>query len=124
MLTGDVLTQRIIDMATEVHQHFGPGLLDSVYEASLCVELDHAGIPHERQAAFPVLYRDLRIDSAFRADIVVAQQVMVEVKAVEHLSPEDEAQLRNYLKHSGYHIGLLLNFNAPRLKDEVRRFVV
>lgn len=124
MLTGDALTQRIIDMATEVHRHFGPGMLESVYEASLCVELDQAGLPHERQAAFPVFYRDLRIDSAFYADIVVAQQVMVEVKAVDRLSPEDEAQLLNYLKHSGYHIGLLMNFNAERLEDGLRRFVV
>lgn len=124
MLTGDALTQRIIDMATEVHRHFGPGMLDSIYEASLCVELDQAGIPHERQAAFPVFYRDLRIEPGFYADIVVARQVMIEVKAVDQLSPEDDAQLRNYLKQSGYPIGLLLNFNAKRLEDGVRRFVL
>ena len=77
MLTGDALTQRVIGMAIDVHRHFGPGLLESVYEACLCLELGQADIPYERQATLPVLYKDLRIDSAFRADIIVAQEVIV-----------------------------------------------
>lgn len=124
MLTGDALTQRIIGMAIDVHRHFGPGLLESVYEECLCLELEQAGIPHERQAALPVLYKHLRIASAFRADIIVAQEVILELKSVEHLSPVHEAQLLTYLKMSGYHVGLLMNFNTLRLKDGLRRFVV
>ena len=124
MLSGDALTQRIIGMAMDVHRHFGPGLLETVYEACLCLELEQAGIPHERQAPLPVIYNDLRIDSAFRADVLVAQEVIVELKTVEHLLPVHEAQLLTYLKMSGYHVGLLMNFNTLRLKDGLRRFVV
>ncbi|HVC63459.1 MAG TPA: GxxExxY protein [Acetobacteraceae bacterium] len=124
MLSGDALTRRVIGLAIDVHRHFGPGLLESVYEQCLRLELAQAGIPHERQAPLPVIYKNLRLETGFRADILVAQQVILELKTVEHLSPVHEAQILTYLRVSGYRVGLLMNFNTLRLKDELRRFVV
>jgi len=124
MLTGDALTRRIIGLAIDVHRHFGPGLLETVYEQCLCLELTQAGIPYERQAPLPVIYKNMRLETAFRADILVSQEVILELKTVEHLSPVHEAQILTYLRTSGYRVGLLMNFNTLRLKDELRRFVV
>ena len=124
MLTGDALTNRVIGLAIEVHRHFGPGLLESVYEQCLSLELTQAGIPHGRQVALPVVYKDKRLEMAFRADILVADEVILELKTVERLTPVHEAQLLTYLRISGYRVGLLMNFNALRLKDGLRRFVM
>ena len=124
MLPGDALTRHIIGMAIEVHRQCGPGLLESAYEDCLCMELEHDGIPHERQLSLPILYKNRRIGSAFRADIVVAREVILELKSVEHLLPVHQAQLLTYLRMSGYRVGLLMNFNTSRLKDGLRRFVI
>jgi GxxExxY protein len=118
------LTERIIGFAIDAHRHFGPGLLESVYEQCLSYELGQAGIPHECQASLPVIYKHIRLESAFRADILVADQVIVELKSVERFSPVHEAQLLTYLRMTGYRVGLLMNFNTLRLKDGLRRFVM
>lgn len=124
MLTGDALTERIIGLAIEVHRHFGPGLLESAYEQCLCFELTQAGIPHQRQVPLTANYKTMHVETAFRADILVADKVIVELKAVEHLSPVHKAQLLTYLRMTRYRIGLLMNFNMLRLKDGLQRFVV
>ena len=124
MLIAGELTERVIGLAIEVHRNTGPGLLESVYEQCLCHELHEAGIPFERQMAIPVIYKTLPIDDGFKADIVVARQVILEIKAVAAILPVHEAQLHTYLRMSGIHVGLILNFNARRLADGVRRYVV
>ena len=124
MLSGTALTERVIGLAMEVHRNFGPGLLESVYEQCLCFELAQAGIPHVRQAPLPVIYKNMRLETAFRADILVSNEVILELKTVEHLSPVHEAQLLTYLRMTGYRVGLLMNFNTLRLKDGLRRFVM
>ena len=124
MLSGAALTERIIGLAMDVHRHFGPGLLESVYEQCLCFELAQAGIPHKRQAPLPVVYKSLRMATAFRADVLVADEVIVELKSIERLSPVHEAQVLTYLRMTGYRVGLLMNFNSLRLKDGLRRFVM
>jgi len=121
MLDNEALTRRIIGMAIEVHRNLGPGLLESAYEECLCLELDQAGIAHERQATLPAAYKNLHIATAFRAD-VVERQVIVQLKPVEHLAPVHEARLLTYLKMSGHHVGLPMNFNTLQLTR--RRFVV
>ena len=93
------------------------------YEACLCHELEHSSIEFRRQVGIPVSCKGLQLDEGFRADILVAGQVMLEIKAVATILPAHEAQLRTYLRKSGIRIGLLLNFYAPRLKDGLRRFV-
>jgi GxxExxY protein len=118
------LTERVIGMAIEVHRVVGPGLLESVYAGCLCQELDQAGIPFRRQVAIPVIYKGTPIPLGFRADILVDEAVILEVKAVPTLIPADEAQILTYLRMSQIRVGLLLNFHAPRLVDGLRRFVV
>jgi GxxExxY protein len=110
--------------AIEVHRHTGPGLLESVYEQCLCHELAQAGIAFTRQVPIPVMYKDVPIGDGFKADIVVARELILEIKAVAAILPVHEVQLRTYLRLSGIRVGLLLNFNAPRLIEGLRRYVV
>jgi GxxExxY protein len=124
VLIAGELTELVIGLAIEVHRNTGPGLLESVYEQCLCHELRAAGIPFERQMAIPVIYKTLPIGDGFKADIVVAREVILEIKAVAAILPVHEAQLHTYLRMSGIHVGLILNFNAKRLADGVRRYVV
>ncbi len=124
MLSGDALTERIIGLAIEVHRCSGPGLLESAYEQCLCFELAQAGIPHLRQAPLTAIYKTMRVETAFRADILVADEVIVELKTVELLSPVHRAQLLTYLRMTGHRVGLLMNFNMLRLKDGLQRFMV
>ena len=124
MLIAGELTEQIIGLAIEVHRHTGPGLLESVYEQCLCHELRQAGIPFERQVAIPVTYKNVRIGDGFKADIVVAREVILEIKAVAAILPAHESQLHTYLSMSGIHIGLILNFHARRLIDGIRRHVL
>ena len=117
------LTERIIGLAIEVHRKTGPGLLESVYAACLCFELEQAGIPILRQISIPVFYKGMKIPLGFRADILVADTVILEIKALPALLPAHDAQLQTYLRMSGIPVGLLLNFHAIRLKDGLRRFI-
>ena len=123
LIAGD-LTERVIGLAIEVHRHTGPGLLESVYEQCLCHELREAGIPFDRQVAIPLTYKSVQIGDGFKADIVVAREVILEIKSVAAILPIHEAQLHTYLRMSGLHIGLILNFNATRLTQGIRRYVV
>lgn len=118
------LTEQVIGLATEVHKETGPGLPESVYAQCLCHELRQAGISFERQVAIPVTYKALPIGDGFRADIIVERTVILEIKTVAAVLPVHEAQLRSCLRMSGIRIGLILNFNARRLSDGIRRFVV
>ena len=118
------LTKQIIGLAIEVHRNIGPGLLESVYASCLCFELGQAGIPFSRQVGIPVHYKGSVLQAGFRADIVVADLVILEIKALAALLPAHEAQLLTYLRMSGIPVGLLLNFHAVRLKDGLRRFVM
>jgi GxxExxY protein len=124
MLVAESLTERIIGLAIEVQRNTGRGLLESVYEQCLCFEFGHAGIPYERQVGVPVTYKGMTMDEGFRADIVVDRRVILEIKAVAAIVPTHESQLQTYLRMSGIPIGLTFNFNASRLIDGLRRFVV
>jgi GxxExxY protein len=121
---NDPLTGKIIGLAIEVHRHLGPGLLESAYEECLCHELNQAAMAYRRQVPLPVFYKSIRLDCGYRLDLVIENQVIVELKAVERLMPIHEAQVLTYLKLSGIATGLLLNFNTPVLKDGVRRLAV
>ena len=117
-------TGAIIGAAIEVHRALGPGLLESAYEECLCRELTLRGIPFERQRPLPVEYKGLRLDCGYRLDLLVADMVVVEIKAVEHVLPIHDAQLLTYLKLGGWKVGLLINFNVPVLKQGIRRRVL
>jgi GxxExxY protein len=124
MLVRGELTERVIGLAIDVHKLLGPGLLESVYEECLCLELSEAGIPVRRQVKVPIVYRGRLLDEGFRADIVVNDELIVEIKSVEHILPVHQAQLLTYLRLTGLRVGLLMNFNVVRLKDGLKRFVV
>jgi GxxExxY protein len=124
LVHGSDLTYKIIGLAMRVHSRLGPGLLESVYEKCLCHELTHAGIPFQHQVQLPLTYNDVLIDCAYIADVIVDDQVILELKSVEHLLPVHEAQLLTYLRLSTCRIGLLLNFNTVSLTDGIKRCVL
>lgn len=124
MLLAQGLTERVIGLAIEVHRTIGPGLLESVYEGCLCHEPEQAGLAFQRQPGVPVVYKGVRFEEGFRADILVERQLIVEIKALASLVPAHEAQLLTYLRMSGLRLGLLFNFHAKLLKDGMRRLVV
>lgn len=119
----DRLTERIIGAAISVHRELGPGLLESVYEACLAYELERAGLKVERQKPLPVRYRDVTLDCGYRADLLVDESVIVEIKAAEKVEPVHKAQVLSYLKMSGCRMGLRINFNVKMVKDGVHRVV-
>jgi GxxExxY protein len=110
------LVHRIIGAAIEVHSKLGPGFLEKIYERALCYELNQRGIPFECQKAINVPYKNIQI-SGQQLDLLVDGIVIVELKAVDHVSPIHHAQLISYLKATGLKIGLLINFNVKLLKD-------
>lgn len=117
------LTGRILAVAFRVHTALGPGLLESVYEVVLAHELRKAGLLVATQVEMPVVYDGIRLELAFRADMIVESQVILELKSVEALAPVHAKQLLNYLKLSGLKTGLLINFNTVSLKDQITRLV-
>ena len=114
----------MVDAALKVHRALGPGLLESAYEHCLDHELGLRGLSVSRQVPLPIHYEGLRLDAGYRLDLVVANTIIVEVKAVEALSRLHEAQLLTYLKLSGLKVGFLMNFNVPLFKDGVRRLAL
>jgi len=122
--SDDPLTRRVIGAAIEVHRHLGPGLLESAYEVCLCHELSEAGLACERQRALPVVYKGVTLDIGYRLDIVVESALIVEIKTVDDIHPVHEAQLLTYLRLSGIHTGIILNFHTPYLKDGIKRMVL
>jgi GxxExxY protein len=120
----NALTGQVIGAAIAVHKALGPGLLESAYQACLLFELAEAGLNIERQKPVPLIYRGVVVDCAYRMDIVVNQEIVIEVKAVEKLDRVHDAQLLSYLKLSGCKVGLLINFNVRWLVDSgIKRLV-
>jgi GxxExxY protein len=117
------VSQAIIGAAIEVHRSLGPGLLESAYEECLAREFDLRQIPFQRQKMLPVEYKGVTLDCGYRLDFLVAEMVVVEVKAIDTLLPLHEAQMLTYLKLGGWKIGLLINFHVTLLKNGIRRLV-
>jgi GxxExxY protein len=116
------LTGKIIGAAIEVHRALGPGLLESAYEACLVYELRLRKMKVESQKALPVFYKDVMLDCGYRADLIVEDLVIVEIKSVANIISIHEAQVLSYLKLSNCKYGLLINFNVKLLKEGIRRF--
>jgi GxxExxY protein len=117
----DQVAKQVVDAAFSVHSGLGPGLLESIYETCLAHELTKRDLKVERQVVLPVIYDSLRLDAGLRLDVVVADCVVVELKAVESLLPVHRAQLLTYLKLSGYRLGLIINFNVPVIRNGIVR---
>jgi len=118
------LTERIIGLAIKVHRLLGPGLVESVYESCLNRELCRDDPAVARQVWLSVFYDGMRLEDGHRADLIVDERVVLEIRSVEHLLPLHQLQLLTYLRLGGYRIGLLMNFNSVRLKDGLRRYVM
>jgi len=118
------LTEKIIGAAIEVHNYWGPGLLESIYEKSLAHELALRGVSVKQQIRLDLKYKDLILDDEFVLDLIVEGKVVVEMKVVKELAPIHEAQLITYMKLTDCKVGLLINFNVLKLKDGIRRIVL
>jgi GxxExxY protein len=115
------VTGQIVDAAIKVHSALDPGLLESTYEACLMYELVKRGLPTRSQVTLPVRYEDVVIEVGYRIDLLVMDEVILELKSIDAIAPIHRAQLLSYLKLSAKKIGLLINFNVPRLKDGIVR---
>ena len=122
-MESNEISGQVVDAAMKVHSSLGPGLLENAYEACLKYELQKRGMQAERQVALPVVYDGVRIELGYRLDLLVENEIIVELKAVERLTRIHEAQLLSYLKLSNKRIGHLLNFNVLRHRDGVKRMV-
>jgi GxxExxY protein len=116
----DPLTQKIIECAIDVHKHLGPGLLESAYQAALCVGLTNSGLTLECQKIYPVMYQNVRV-ADFRPDLIVDHQVVVEIKSVARYDPVFLAQMLTCLRITNLQVGLIVNFNKVRLVDGIKR---
>lgn len=119
--SSNQLTEQIIGAAIEVHREKGPGLLESAYESCLAHELGLRGLAVARQVPVPLVYKGVIIDTAFRADLIIADTVLVELKAIETILPVHQAQLLSYIRETGHQVGLLINFHVLKLVDGVTR---
>jgi GxxExxY protein len=115
------ITSVIVDRAIRIHQTVGPGILEKAYFGSVCYELVSAGLKIQTEKEIPLLYCGVQIDCAYRADIVVEETVIVEIKAIEALAPIHSGQLLTYLRLAHLPLGLLLNFGAPTMKQGIKR---
>ena len=118
----DPLTGKVIGCAIEVHRTLGPGLLESTYEQCLARELHLNRIDFQLQVSLPVEYKDVRLDCGYRVDVLVAERLILELKAVEAIKAVYEAQLLTYMRLSNISTGLLINFNVKKLSDGIKRF--
>jgi GxxExxY protein len=117
----NAIAREIVDGAFRIHTTVGPGLLESVYETVLSYELSKRGLRIVRQQLVPVVYENVRIEAGFRADLIVEDKVIVEIKSVEMLAPVHKKQLLTYLKLADKRLGLLINFNTVLIKDGITR---
>jgi GxxExxY protein len=122
-MTENEIATILVDLFLKIHRKLGPGLLESVYEEVICFELKQLGIPYKRQQGIKVVYDGVEMDIGFRADIIVDNKVIIEIKSVEAIAPVHQKVVLTYLKLSGLKLGLLVNFNVDLIKDGIQRIV-
>jgi len=122
-MTENELSKTIVDICYKIHTKLGPGLLESVYEAILYYELNKLGLKVEKQKDLPVYWDDIFLEIGFRADLIVEDKVIIEIKSVAELSNVHPKQVLTYLKITDMKLGLLINFNEYYIKDGIKRIV-
>lgn len=122
-MTENQIAAIIVDAAFKIHKTLGPGLFESVYEATLNWELVHRGLSVRHQIPLPVYYEEVKLEVGFRIDLLVAEKVIIEVKSVECLAPVHRKQLETYLRLTDRRLGLLINFNVELIKNGIQRVV-
>jgi GxxExxY protein len=122
-MTENDLSKLIVDLCFKMHKKYGPGLFESVYEEIFCYEWAKSGIAFKRQHAVPLVHEEVKLEIGFRADVIIDDKVIVELKSVETLEEVHYKQVQTYLKLTGLKLGLLINFNVPLIKDGIHRIV-
>jgi GxxExxY protein len=120
----ELTAKHVVDAAVKIHSALGPGLLESVYEKCLGIELAKRDVVYDRQVSVPIVYEGVAVEPGLRIDLIANKCVVVELKSAERLLPVHEAQLLTYLKLSGMRLGLLLNFNVALMKQGIRRIIL
>lgn len=122
-MTENEIAKHVVDAAFKIHTTLGPGLFESVYEIIMAQELASRGIQLTRQQALPVVWENLHLEAGFRADLIVENKVIVEIKSVEAIAPVHKKQLLTYLRLANMRLGILINFDVELIKDGIRRVV-
>lgn len=113
----------VVNICYQIHTKYGPGLFESVYEEIFCYELKRLDIPFQRQRGIPLVHEEIRLEAGFRADIIIENKVLVEIKSIEALAAVHYKQVQTYLKLTGLKLGILVNFNVALIKDGLHRIV-
>ena len=122
-MTENEVAKHIVDVAYHIHSTYGPGLLESVYEAIMAHELSKRGLTVTRQQPIPLVHETIRMNVGFRADLIIANKVVVEIKSIEAIGPVHKKQLLTYLRLADKRLGLLINFNVELIKNGISRVV-
>ena len=122
-MTENEIAKEVVDVCFKIHKQYGPGLFESVYEEIFCYERQKRNIFFARQHPIPLIHESIKMDNGFRADVIVDNKVVLEIKSVELLVPVHFRQVQTYLKLTGCKLGLLINFNVPLIKDGIHRIV-
>ncbi|PZU87497.1 MAG: GxxExxY protein [Chryseobacterium sp.] len=122
-MTENELSKIVFDAGLKIHKKLGAGLFENVYEECLFYELQKQGLKVEKQIILPIIYEELKIENAFRIDILVESKLVLEIKAVEYINPSHKAQLLTYLKMTDCKLGLLINFNEETFKAGISRVI-
>jgi GxxExxY protein len=122
-MTENEIAKIAVDICFRIHTQYGPGLFESVYEEIFCFELSKTGIPFYRQHPIPLVHEEIKMDAGFRADVLIENKVIVELKSIEALAPVHFKQVQTYLKLTGCKLGLLVNFNVALIKEGIHRIV-
>lgn len=120
-MTENELAKIAVDVCFKIHQQYGPGLFETVYEEIFCYEWSKSGIPYTRQQGVPLVHEQIKMDIGFRADIIIDNKLIIELKSIEALAPVHYKQLLTYLKLTNIKLGLLINFNVNLIKDGIHR---
>ena len=123
-MNREIVFKQVLDCSFTVHSALGPGLLESSYEECLYYELSQAGLRVEKQKVLPLIYKDVKLESGYRIDLMVENEIIIELKSVDAFSDLHFAQILTYMKLSGCHLGLLINFNVRHLKDGIKRMIL
>jgi GxxExxY protein len=122
-MTENEISKIVVDICFKIHKKYGPGLFESVYEEIFCYEWTKTGIPFVRQHGVPLVHETIQMEVGFRADVILSNKVIIELKSVEVLAEVHYKQVQTYLKLTGLKLGLLINFNVPLIKDGIHRIV-
>lgn len=123
MLSENDIAKLAVDICFKIHYKYGPGLFENVYEEICCYEWGKPGIPFTRQQAIPLIHEEIKLETGFRADMIIDNKVIIEFKSIEALAPVHYRQVQTYLKLTNIKLGLLINFNVGLIKDGIHRIV-